>query len=362
MKMQENMLRLNIKRKIAIVLDTSDSAEKHWREILDCVENLISNILPGGVEREIYFLGNSNKYKGDIMTHANTWKEENKNRGSFIAPILEKIDKSIEMIVVIGSGNIFDLQDYEDTDFASRIVLVKICEPLKGNENAGEEISPSDVKDIYDPVVEVVIKGKYFMPYCWNNQNYKFELSNEGAILKGNKLDNFSILVQGFGYEIKAHGKTMNGKEMKFDLDECGDIECVDISIEEKQEKQLSSEDEILFREIIKNKKYKCPMCKEEHDYKKVKCRDESALFVCESCIYESLKNVKGFIIFNEQNSKIFYKHHPLNTLRLSDNEVALVLTPEGAYIFKFNGQKWVKGNKLENYYKTDEGKWIIYL
>lgn len=361
MKMQENMLRLNIKRKIAIVLDASDSAEGHWSEIRDCVENLVNN-LSGDVEREIYFLGNSHAYKGNILAFANKWREDNKNRGSFIAPILKKIDKDTEMVVVIGSGRIFDLQDYVDTSFADKIILVSIGESLKGDENIRKEISASEINDMYDPIVEVVIKGECFMPYYWDNQNYKFELSDEGAILRGSKLNAFSVSIHGFGDGIKGYCKTMNGQEMKFDLD----VYDVSKSIEEKQQ-NLSKKDEMLFREIVKNKnkKYICPICEEEHDYRKIKCKDdkdEHSILFDDKCIYGSLKSFKGFIIFNENESNILYRNHPLSVLKLSENEVAVALTSSEIRIFKFKDRKWVNEDNFENYYKTLEGKWIIYL
>lgn len=356
--MQENIFRLNIKRKIVIVLDASDSAEEYWEKIIDSCNDFI-NTLPGDVEKEIYFLGNSEKNIGNLSIYANKWRNENRNRGSFITPILEK-NKDVEKIVVIGSGRIFDLCDYADTDFADKIILVRIGESLKGDENIGKEILPSEINNIYDPIEEIVIGCEGFMPYYWDNENYKFELSSEKAILRGINLENFSVLIYAFGYDVEAVGKTRNGEKMKFNIEKVKIEKGEDTNIEEKWQ-SLNPTDEILFKKIVKDKKYICPFCKEEHDYKKVKCRDNNTIF--DVCIYKSsLKNVKGFVIFKEQKSNILYKHHHPNVLRLSDDEVAVALNRFEVYKYKFKGQKWVREDKFENYYKTNDGKWIIYL
>lgn len=351
--MQENIFLLKIKRKIAIVLDASDSAERYWERIIDCCNNFINNI-PGDVEKEIYFLGNSKIYPEKELANANEWRSENKNRGSFITPILEK-NKDVEKVIVIGSGRIFDLCDYADTDFADKIILVSVGESLKENENIGKEISPSDINNLYDPIKEVIIRGKSFMPYYWDNEGYKFELSAEGAILRGVNLNVFSVLIHGFGYDIETLCKTNNGEEMKFNIEKGKDT-----NIEEKWQ-NLSDEDEILFKNIVKDKKYICPICKKEHDYKKVKCKDKNRI-IFDVCIYKSLINVNGFVIFKEQGSNILYKHHPLNVLKLGDEEVAIALNRFEIYKYKFEDQKWVRKNEFENYYKTNDGKWIIYL
>lgn len=348
---QDNKLKLNIRRKIAVVLDGSDSAKKHWGKILDCVKEFLRN-LHGDVEREIYFLGNSFRYEGDVDIYANKWRDDNKNRGSFITPVLENIDRNIELIVVIGSGRIFDLQDFTDTDFADKLIFVCVNNSsLKGDERIGKEILSSEINEVYDPIKEVIIKGECFMPYFWDNLGYRFELSDEGGLLRGSELEDFSVSICAFGNGINAYCKTQTGREVKFDLDEGEDVK--------EKWQTLSREDKELFEQIIENKKYKCPLCKKEHDYRRVKCR-VNRYDISDTCIYESLRGTnKGFVIFNKQESNILYRTHSLNVLKLENNEVAVAIDEMRKYIF--NGKKWVKGEKLENYHKIGEEKWIIY-
>ncbi len=353
--MQENIFRLNIKRRIAIVLDASNSAEGHWNEIIECYDDIINNF-PGDVEREIYFLGNSKRYTGNVLACANEWRKENENRGSFITPILEKTG-DVEKVIVMGSGRIFDLMDYAGTNFADKIFLVRIGESLKEDENIGKEITQSDIENLYDSVEEIVIKGTGFMPYYWDNDGYKFELGDEGAVLRGVDLESFSVLVRGFGYEIEAAAKTKKGETMKFNIEEDKDA-----NIEEEW-KNLEKDDENLFKESINTKKYICPVCGKQHDYKRITCRNARDI-IFETCIYKSLRNVRGFVIFREAESKILYTRHPVNVLKLSDEEVAVAKNrfEVDIYKFKVKEQKWVWEGKFENYYKINDKKWIICL
>ena len=196
---------------VVLVLDASQSAEPLQNQIAWLAGQLLSQ-LPGGSCPRLYFLGNSEPYAASQLgARAASWFEENRPRASLMTPVLEAPDLDRgATIVVIGSGTVFDLEDWADTPLSEHLLMVSVGESLQAQARRVREVGNPDpaqlVEMVHDPVVKVTVSGEGFMPTWWDNPGYKLQLSDGQAVLVGSRLDRFDVTLRypGRGRDLPA--------------------------------------------------------------------------------------------------------------------------------------------------------------
>ncbi|MFQ6071912.1 MAG: hypothetical protein ACE5KT_04320 [Methanosarcinales archaeon] len=342
---------------IVIIVDASQSAQEYWEEILNITLPLLEN-LPADVERQLYFLSNAKKYNWSRLSYeSKVWQKENILRGSFITPIFEKIlEEDISKILVIGSGKIFDLEDWQESRLIDKLILINMGESsLQGEESFTQELRkpvPSDLLSIlHSPIYEVEIKGEGFMPYFWDNAGYKLMLEEGKAILKGSELEDFSLSIAFFGERVKA-------KIVRTDGSEEISVEYSDIEIMEQEWMPLTMVEEgKVFQDAINNKNINCPICKKEHKPQTLICTSGEGILG--RCVYPSLEDKTGFVIFKELPEGIVFKHHHVKVIRVKEGLVAIA-TGTKADIYEYTKKKWIKKERIKQYYLLEDNEYLV--
>ena len=98
-----------------VVVDASESADATRQTIVHTVLQLLDK-LPGGRTLELFFLGSVQSYRAfNFASRQKAWFRQHSKRASLIAPIMKTQRKQRRLggkIVVVGTGEIFDLADW----------------------------------------------------------------------------------------------------------------------------------------------------------------------------------------------------------------------------------------------------------
>jgi hypothetical protein len=325
---------------IAIVLDASESAWEYRDVILRAATQLFEK-LPAGVVKELYFLSNPKHYDANrLQRNAAKWWEQNRLRGSFLTPILEQVANS--RVVVIGSGRLYDLDDWQETNWNSGLYFMKIGESLRGQLEIGEEVEELSqlLSCLYDTIISVEISGDGFMPYYWSNPEYKL-LITEKFTLAGSNLENPSVSVGFFGTDVKARVIRKSSDEFKF-------LEPAEDQAEEVW-KPLTQEECLVFRKALKGQEFTCPICGKQHLVSGLRCDHNSILG---EPIYPSLAKKKGFVFFKETSNGVFYRSHPVNVVKIGSAAVAVALGNRAMiYEYDVTERQWMEKDYIKPYY-----------
>lgn len=131
---------------IALVVDGSQSAEEYWSETRQAALELHSR-LTKGAEVSLRLLGYSQP-----LTISDLESSLPLRQGcSLIAPSLEKLAQrqSLRMVIVIGSGEVFDLEDWIEHPLIDSWLLVKSGpDSLQNSANRLPEIAASQIDQI----------------------------------------------------------------------------------------------------------------------------------------------------------------------------------------------------------------------
>lgn len=353
-------------KKIIFILDTSESAIPYWNEIASLTSQLITT-LPKDLEGELYFLGNPNSF--DIFQFDRLgfqFFEENRKRISIITPIFEKLihKPDIFSILIIGSGKIFDLEDWAGSKLLEQTLLVSIKESLQGELSIAEEIFHPSVQQIYpylyDPILEVEIFGEGFMPLKWSNEEYYLKISDGKVYLRGNKLDTYSIVLEYLidsNFSLQAKIKYASGQTLVVPLQVVKKEEIVDF-----ESGLLTLEEERVFEKAILHKPFVCPHCKSFHSWNTLYCLNASSILG--ELVYPSLNNYKltGFVLFYLKNGKVYFQNYRSKVLLINEKTVAI---REGrkAVVYKYDEKErlWKETSQvLTPYYKIKEGIYAV--
>ncbi|NIM13842.1 MAG: hypothetical protein GTO45_17500 [Candidatus Aminicenantes bacterium] len=349
--MNERFFRLSLDahNRLVIVLDASESAHEQWEEILSLASNTI-NKLPTHIDKRLFFLSNSQEYNFNNLNHeAKNWREENLSRGSFITPVIKSLGQCTGKIIIIGSGPVYDLEDWLETDFTGKFIFVKVGKSLKKDLNIGIEIEPSELPGyLHNPIQSVEISGKGFMPFYWNNTGYKVILRDE-ILLCGQQLKEFSISFECYGEETKARIKKSKGEE-QIKLKPSGK------KLEEKWE-ILSNHEADVFKRSLVGKEFICPHCSEKHAPKTLMCFKKAP--ITGEPVYSSFGTRKGFFVFRETKEKISFRHHPVNIIKVGDTQVAII-SGNKSKLYQFEQGKWMEKKELKPYYCLSENQYLV--
>jgi len=332
---------------VAIVLDASESASECQETIVKTTIQLIEK-LPRGSIKGLYFLSNSKQYDIDkLLRNSATWWEQNKLRGSFLTPVLEQIKES--MAVVIGSGPIYDLEDWQDSFWNSNLYFYKVKDTLRGDWKIGQEFQELSqaTSFLFDPILSIEITGTGFMPFYWNNPEYKLSFA-AGVKLIGSNFYNPSVTLGYFGDDVKAEILRKSGEETIA-------LKSVDYQEQDTWNTLTERESEI-FHRASRGEEFTCIICGHKHPASRIRCDTNSILG---EPIYPSLGKKRGFILFKENTNKVCFKFHPVSVIQIHDHSVAISLDGKEAQIYELDPteNQWQEKMDFNHYHASGDSR-----
>ena len=364
--MDEQFIELNSPEfeTVVVVLDASESAGKDWPTIVEFAKKIFQKT-PAEVKKKLYFLSNPQEYDIEkFEDNVGSWWKQNSKKGSFITPILSQMKNA--KIVIIGSGIIYDLEDWTTNEISKKIIFVKTSESMRGNLEIGTEIDrdsfDGQLSNLHNRILSIKISGEDFLPYYWDNPGYS--ISFEGDIaLKSSNIVNYSIKIATFGKNIKAFVEKVESNE-KIALTSINSNPPDIISVIEnygmKWEKLERDEMEI-FKCHIKSEKVQCPFpsCGKEITGQ-LKCDNQAHGKLLGRPIYESLKNIKGFVIFKDCVDGVYYKQYTSEIIKIGEGTVAINKKSKAVVSrYEHSTKKWVQQEDLKPYYPLKGGYYV---
>jgi len=349
---------------VVVILDASESAEQHWPIIADFAKKIFQKI-PAGIEKKLFFLSNPQEYDiENFEENVGSWRKKNKKKGSFISPILNQIQKAT--IVVIGSGIIYDLEDWKRNPLSQNIVFIYIGNSMRGNVEMGKEVVKDDfdghLLQLYNRILSVKITGLDFLPYYWDNPGYSFN-DEDGISLISSNLENYSIKIAAYGKNITATMEKVQEQE-KISLSHVGTHNPDIIQIIEHNSikwENLEKNEMETFRNHITSEIITCPdpSCGREITGS-LKCDNPKHGKLLGFPIYPSLKSYKGFIIFKENSQGVFFKPYPSEIVKIDEGKVARSKKSKATVIhYEPHIRKWVERGDLKPYYPLKGGYYV---
>ena len=350
------------------ILDASESAQDCQGKITALVQGAVSG-LPSNMEWAVSFLGSSSRYpSARFTTQSDVWFRENRPRASLVTPILESLPpEDSAIVVIIGAGRIFDLQDWEGSPVLHRVLLVNVGgSPLQEERIAEELTSPAPEELFYrlhDPVTGVRIQGEGFMPTFWNNPGYHLEIDEQGRVLLiADRLKEFSVKLRCFakaGARIRSVLSHASGKQTERDLTTLAQAP------ELTENVALTPREMEALRIALKEGRFTCPQCgKDDHDPMSLHCPGSGFIRGMDELIYPTLRGTKGFGVFRIEADAVLFSKHAGDVLRLGVGRVALK-KESTVCIYRFDESKdtWVQTDQtLTTYYPLDENTYGVFL
>lgn len=339
-------LNLKVSKDVVVALDASESAGAYQDEICRVALQLIEN-QHSYTTISLFFLGNPEAYDArELKRNAKTWWQQNRSRGSFIRPIMERMPASD--VVVIGSGAVYDLDDWWETDPGSTIYLMKVGATLRGESRFGEEEEMDDMFQLltclHNPIVRVEIAGDGFMPYYWSNAAYKLVMAEAKPVrLLVSDCEDPSICVGCFGNNVRARVVRSKGEELR-------SLSPADCSASDDWV-TLTERECLVFRQVVRDEKALCPACGVLHSMSGLRCRPRDGALLGEP-IYPSIRGGKGFVFFKEISGAVAYRFHPVNAVKIGDRAVAVASGSRATiYEYEESQNKWVGQGPLKPYH-----------
>lgn len=365
--LRETWARVDISRasSLAFVLDCSESAQRHWPNILGLALNLLRRV-PETCQCSVYFLGDAQAYTRDNLRQDSArLYNDHCRRASVISPLLETLaeEKNIACVVLL-AGNIYDLEDWVNTPIAERLVLANFenieitdagflqCEP-----NADEIMESGPLAAQLGAPSRVEVFGTGIMPFFWDNPSYRFV---DGKLVAEKITDwkgHFGILCFSEN-DIKATVIIPGNRKRDADLTLCSYAPGI-------VWQPLSHADAALFRQAIQHGKFDCPICKQQHSRQKLRCFDDPKRLLG-SCVYSSIDPRSGaeFVLLRESGQTVEFSYHICKALRINEENVAVRF--EGTalvYEVDHTSLSWRIGSqKFEQYQPVRDGNYAIIL
>jgi hypothetical protein len=349
---------------LALVLDASESAESAQGAISTLVLGVLAS-LPARVACSLYFLGNPAPYPaGDFALKASRWFGENRGRGSILAPVAEVLAGQSETpVVLIGAGQVYDLEDWAGTPLLGRTTLVAMGASLQGAQALALEIdnpSPNDLfQRVHDPVTTVRIGGDGFMPLGWGNSGYSLTKLAGSFLLTGERLDDFSTslrflcaggamqaaatLASGHTRELAIAGQPAPAESAGWD----GTLTPAEVTV---------------FQAALARTTFTCPHCRGQHGWDVLKCEEGPSLLG--TPIYTSPGAKPGqIVLFRAEENAVRFRVVASGVLALGDGQVVLSEGSRGTiYAYQAATTRWEAGAPPQLYQPVGGGSYAVLL
>ena len=265
---------------VVLVLDASESAASCQEQIAGAAARVLAG-LPAQVECTVFFLGSSTAYSGrDYSAHAADWFGENLGRVSLLGPVMRGIDGLVDVsrTAIIGSGTIFDLEDWVSDKKAKKLALISLDQPLVPDEFSGElpMTRPEDLAVwLHDPVVSITIGSPGWAPLHWDHEGYCLQLADGQFELftRDERSFNVNISYCSMGAipdSCEVVRRSGSRESLRIDL-------AKDSARDQGDTVSLTSEETELFECALEHKDLQCPFCGQTHRCDEQYCHGDSS-------------------------------------------------------------------------------------
>lgn len=346
--------------RVTFILDASDAAQAFHAATIALVSKVLF-LLPASVERRIYFLGDPGEYPAyDFDRKAAQWFKKNRKRASLVTPVLEALDRGDKSIlVIIGAGAVFDLEDWAETSLLRRMIPVSMGKPLQGErpivENK-EMVQPTDeglFLKLHNPVSGVEISGPGFMPVRWSNDGYQLKMTDGKATLVAEKLSNYSLTIQCLTIEpgrLQAIVTRISGERVADSLEKASRF------TDSGPSGHLSNDEARIFSRASREKSFTCLSCGQPHSWNQLYCLSGGSIIG--KPIYPSLQ-IKGadrLVVLRKEKARVEFKVLE-SVLQLGPDEAAVKVRQEAAiYRFDDDSKQWIPTGRTLSLYQHLEG------
>ena len=355
--MEKQYAKFNISSsgKVIIILDAGESAAKHWDRIVEIGRDIGFRI-SAEIRKEYYVLGNSKLFPEGSLEFPAKIRSDNQHRGSFISPVLENIQGVADKIVVVGNGEIYDLEDWAGEGFDDSFLFINVGDDPLCKLNIGQSVSDREyvsyINEMRKKIKKVIIHGKNFMPFFWNNRAYNLKFKSGKAFLEAEYSNDFSVDLGYLGENAGALLCYEDGKEIA--------IQPVSGVPPEEKWLPLSSEEAELFRRASTSSGFLCPYCDEMHEQYETRCPNSGILG---RALYQSLEGVDGMVLFRESGDEILYLSQGGGACYAGENRVA---AGSGgiARLYELDRERgeWREAGVVEPYFEITPGSRMLWL
>jgi hypothetical protein len=362
----ETWVEINVPRAVnlALVLDASESAQVHWREILRFVKELAAR-LRGSSQCRIYFLGDTEPHTiDDFESQHNPLFARHRQRASVLGPLLELLSDNVKTLcIVLCAGRIFDLEDWIGTPIAERLLLVNFGDNTVSGDLLPECRASMDQVMAASPVAGLLgtprrleLMGNSVMPFFWDNHDYRWQEWKLAAENAGTWQVHVGVLCLNQN-DIQAIAITSGTTTRPAELVLCSPQPWL------PNWAQLSKEDSMVLRQSIQTGQYLCPLCGNEHPAENLRCRRDPGSLLGKY-VYSFLQAPQGaiFVLLKNSGEDAWFAHYPCEGLRVGQNSVAMHSGNKvDVYEFDPNSASWRKKTaRLKQYTKIQDGIYAI--
>jgi len=355
---QWGCLNMGTLKHVIVILDASESAQAFHTQI-DLLAQHIIDQLPAEIDIEVYFLGNPTPYSVRQLDRLGPkWFKENGNRASLVTPVFEQLQFSCgHTIVVIGSGTLFDLEDWEDTPFEKCVMLVSLHEPMANAQSPFLQYDYSEVETIlqklYDYVTTVEITCKGWMPTWWDQPGYHLKQDETGVSLVGENLENYDITLRFLSPPGAFPDATFSRQSGFQDGIPLVPLENACTMARQSQGCLTAHETETLTR-AASRQAFSCPHCNQVHAWDTLFCQNGRGFA---EPVYPSLRNHSGFVLLWHEKGQVKFQGLTGEVLPVAPDLVAVCKKNAGV-LMRYDREQacWMNTAELLTPYHPIEG------
>lgn len=348
--------------RIVVIADTSDSATAAQAAVRELVSNVLRQ-LPAAAGRSVHFLGSPATYNAaGFLKDGTRWMRDNAGRLSVISPVWAQYKgDEHSTFVVVGSGPIYDLADWEGSELLARTYFVSVGDSMSDSVTAVDEVTSPSVSDllslILDPITEVSISGRGFLPTWWDNDGYSLRVSDGATLVSSPDLSVFSIEIaylvadsENAVAQITRRSGRITTERLELSMPPPAPVADA-----------LPADEAELWRLIVRGQAVACPVCGEVHVVRNVRCRAD--LGSVKTHVLSTLASVKDrFVLLSQRGREVLVTVMPRAVLLLPGNR-ALVREKYGTAVVEFDSYRgWRRVTDASNYHEVETGTHALYV
>jgi hypothetical protein len=281
----------------------------------------------------------------------------------------------VQRIVVIGSGPIFDLEDWMNTPAGSALLFVSMEDSMRGPIRIGQELQrpslPAMLDAIDDPVRSVVIGGTGFAPLDWDNSQYRFRMEGDPLrmSLTGDNLQDYSIRLVFRGSVDQIRILTRNGRKLE-PVGWSAEPGADDVGIEGL----LTTEEARILRMACRGEATiaHCPVCGGIHELA-WRCLNPPKgtytilgipLFRSLAESYQPVQNRRCLVRFSPKDGETPFTVYPGRVVSLSEETIGVITgDPPSPFVYRLDEDRvWHREAPMGSIYRSTDGCCVAYI
>ena len=357
---------------VALVLDGSESARDQQNVIASLGLQVIAS-LPAGTNCTVFFLGNPAPHPArELERNVGPWFDANERRASLIGPVLRGLatDGPQSAIAIIGSGTVFDLEDWIESFSNShchrRLVLLPVEAPLSTDNLPSVSVVTNVDKLVgllHDPIVKVEIATPGMVPLQWSNSAYRLALNDGQFHVLADAAESFDMRLtcdaSGAIPEYCAAERRSGGKT-QIVMTSCRQVS------RELEALLLTKKEAEIFEQAIRRKPLTCPHCAQVHSWDTVYCHNTSIPKhrFKGAPLYPTLEDTKtrGLVVFRQSRENVSCDVSKQSVLRISPSQVLALLNKKPQLLdYEPASSTWsLSREKVDPYMALADGCYVL--